>query len=252
MNGDHAIVRMLVLIAVTFLTMKGIVVAVTKTRLTLTQWLAFLGWFGMRPAVFARPRSAGIEPAGPPASWRPGLCAIASGIALLLLARAMRSHILTVAIALPALSLILHFGIIDLATALYRRAGWPVDNPFRNPLASRSLGEFWSRRWNVGFSEMIAVTVHRPVRRRAGEAAGLMASFLASGLLHEIAISVPVHAGFGLPTLYFLLHGVLVGFERKFPHVTGRAWTFFWLIAPLPILFHPPFLRGVIRPLVGL
>ena len=98
---------------------------------------------------------------------------------------------------------------------------------------------------------MIAVTVHRPVRRVAGETAGLFASFLASGLLHEIAISAPVNAGYGLPTLYFLLHGALVAVERRYPRVATRAWTVFWLVAPLPILFHPPFLRGVVWPLVG-
>ncbi|MGZ5433469.1 MAG: hypothetical protein ACXWH7_11125 [Thermoanaerobaculia bacterium] len=98
---------------------------------------------------------------------------------------------------------------------------------------------------------MIAVTVHRPVRRVAGEGTALMVSFLASGLLHEVAISVPVRAGFGMPTLYFLLHGVLVGLERRFPCLASRAWTLFWLVAPLPVLFHPPFLRGVVWPLVS-
>jgi alginate O-acetyltransferase complex protein AlgI len=252
MSGAHAIVRMLVLIAVTFLVMKVVVVAVTGTRLTPRQWLAFAGWFGMRPALFAQPRRAGFPPAAPPASWRPGVLAMLAGVALLLLARTIGSPILAVVLALPALSLILHFGIIDLATALYRRSGWPVNEPFRNPLASRSLSEFWSRRWNVGFSEMIAVTVHRPLRRIAGESAALFASFLASGLLHEIAISVPVNAGYGLPTLYFLLHGALVAIERRFPHVASRGWTLFWLAAPLPILFHPPFVRGIVWPLVGL
>ncbi len=265
MNGEHAIVRMLLLIFVTFVAMKIVVVAITKTRLTPRQWLAFAGWFGMRPELFTRnrhaaPRSAGFQPAATPASCRPGFLAIATGFTLLILARVLATssldltvrQVLVSAIALPALSLILHFGIIDVATALYRRNGWSVNEPFRNPLASRSLSEFWSRRWNVGFSEMISVAVHRPVRRYAGETAGLVAAFLASGLLHELAISLPVRAGFGLPTLYFLLHGVLVGIERRFPRVTSRAWTLFWLIAPLPILFHPPFLRGVVWPLVGL
>ena len=243
---NDAILRMLVLIAVTFVAMKIVVVAVTGTRLTPRQWLAFAGWFGMRPAVFTR-RGDGEE-----APVARGLAAIAAGAALLLVARAVESPVLTSAIALVALSLILHFGIIDVATAVYRRRGWPVNEPFRNPLASRSLTEFWSRRWNVGFSEMIAVTVHRPVRRIAGETAGLFASFLASGLLHEIAISAPVNAGYGLPTLYFLLHGALVAVERRYPRVVSRPWTIFWLVAPLPVLFHPPFLRGVVWPLVGL
>jgi len=36
------------------------------------------------------------------------------------------------------------------------------------------------------------------------------------------------------------------------PNIASRAWALFWLIAPLPILFHPPFLRGIVWPLVGL
>ena len=49
---SDAILRMLVLIAVTFVTMKVVVTAMSGTRLTLGQWLAFAGWFGMRPALF--------------------------------------------------------------------------------------------------------------------------------------------------------------------------------------------------------
>ena len=254
----NAIVRMLVLIAATFVTMKIVVVAATRTRLTFPQWLAYLGWFGMRPALFARQPAASADV--PPASGRRALLAIISGLALLVIARLVATteldltvkRIVVSALALPALSLILHFGIIEVVTALYRRRGWPVNEPFRNPLASRSLAEFWSKRWNVGFSEMIAVVVHRPLRRHAGETTAVLASFLASGILHEVAISVPVGAGYGLPTLYFLLHGALVGLERKFPRIASRAWTLFWLVAPLPLLFHPPFLRGIVWPLVGL
>ena len=259
-----AVVRMLVLIAATFVTMKIVVVACTKTRLTFPQWLAYLGWFGMRPSLFTRNTalwSGGLQPAETRrAKARRSTFAIIGGLALLIAARFIATtsldltikRIVVTALALPALSLILHFGIIGVVTAFYRRQGWPVNEPFRNPLASRSLGEFWSKRWNVGFSEMISAVVHRPLRRHVGEPAALLASFLASGALHEIAISVPVGAGFGLPTLYFLLHGVLVGCERKWPRIASRAWTLFWLIAPLPILFHPPFLRGIVWPLVGL
>ena len=79
-------------------------------------------------------------------------------------------------------------------------------------------------------------------------------------MLHEVAISVPVKAGFGLPLLYFAIQAVLAlmesALERAGPPVgrkpwIGRAWTAAALLAPLPLLFHPPFLRGVIWPLVG-
>jgi hypothetical protein len=86
-------------------------------------------------------------------------------------------------------------------------------------------------------------------------------SFLFSGLLHELAISVPVEAGYGLPLLYFTLHGGLVLLERRLEGTAaalprwgwlGRAWTCGWLVLPLPILFHRPFLAGVVWPLIGM
>jgi hypothetical protein len=53
-------------------------------------------------------------------SFAPGLLAIGAGIAMLFLARIVASPIL-VFITLPALSLILHFGIIDLTRLLSPR-----------------------------------------------------------------------------------------------------------------------------------
>ena len=62
---------------------------------------------------------------------------------------------------------------------------------------------------------MTAIAIYQPLVRRAGRRAALAASFLGSGLLHELAISVPVRAGYGLPTAYFALHGVLLMAEGR-------------------------------------
>jgi D-alanyl-lipoteichoic acid acyltransferase DltB (MBOAT superfamily) len=132
---------------------------------------------------------------------------------------------------------------------------------FRAPLLSRSLAEFWGRRWNLAFSEMTATGVYRPLSAAVGKPPALVVAFLFSGLLHELAISLPVRAGFGLPLLYFAIHGVLMLAERGLERagrpiyrraVLGRAWTTFWLVAPLPVLFHRPFLRGVVWPILGI
>jgi alginate O-acetyltransferase complex protein AlgI len=127
---------------------------------------------------------------------------------------------------------------------------------FRAPLAARSLGEFWARRWNLAFSEMTRAAVYRPLVARIGRTGATLAAFAFSGALHELAISYPVDCGYGLPTLYFALHGGLVAVERRLAldrHPTfARLWTLFWLAAPLPLLFHPPFLDGVVWPLVGM
>jgi alginate O-acetyltransferase complex protein AlgI len=64
-----------------------------------------------------------------------------------------------------------------------------------------------------------------------------------------MAISLPVRAGFGMPFLYFALHGALALLEPKRP---GRAWTAFWILAPLPLLFHRPFVTRVLWPLIGI
>jgi Membrane bound O-acyl transferase family len=253
--------RMLVIIASTLVVTKALTLAAARAQGTVLGPRAtaeFLGWMGMRPALFARKRN--VDARGAAALAGHGARTFLAGAMLFVSARIVATaplelpwkRGLVTIVAMIGLSLMLHFGFFDLVAGFYRLRGVPVGKLFRAPLEARSLSEFWSRRWNIGFSEMIALVVHRPVRRNAGESAALAASFLASGLLHELAISVPVRAGYGLPTTYFLLHGALVGIERRMGRSPGQLWTIFWLAAPLPLLFHPPFLRGVIWPLVGL
>lgn len=233
--------RMLAIITVLFLLMKVIVLAMSQLRLPPARVVAFFFWPGMRVATFATTteRRRRISPEA-------GVTFCAGG-ALFLFARwlAPRSIIAAVFIALPALSLMLHFGIFGLLTSFWRWRGIPAEDLFRAPWRSRSLAEFWSRRWNVAFSDMIAVTVQRPMGKRFGRRAAIIASFFASALLHELAISVPAGGGYGLPSTYFLLHGVLVTRD-----IRGRALTLAAVIVPLPLVFHPWFVRAIIEPLL--
>jgi alginate O-acetyltransferase complex protein AlgI len=86
-------------------------------------------------------------------------------------------------------------------------------------------------------------------------------SFLGSGLLHELAISVPVQAGYRMPLGYFALQVVVCLIEHRLARAghaidreswVGRIWTLAWPVLPLPILFHWPFLAGVLWPLLGI
>jgi len=153
-----------------------------------------------------------------------------------------------------ALLLSVHLGYADLLSGLLRRAGFPVRRLFDDPLASRSLAEFWSRRWNLAFIEMDRL-LFVPLLRRVGTVGSLIGVFVISGLLHELAISFPARAGWGLPSCYFLLHGVLVALERHFlrpqrwPGALARMWTWSWLLVPLPLLFHTPFRQALVVPL---
>ena len=259
-------IRMLALIAFALLAMKSIVLTEERARgllpLSFTRWLAFAaGWPGMQPRLFAGPREGPLP--GARALVMRGVLRIVLGATLLVLARlawtSLHSRLLASLGLLSGLSFVLHFGLCNVAAGLWRFLGVPCEALFRAPLLSQNLGEFWARRWNLAFSEMTATAVYRPFQPAFGRGPALMAGFLVSGLLHEMAISLPVRAGFGLPLLYFLLHGGLVLVEgalsrsgRPLTGGLGRAWTVFWLVAPLPLLFHRPFLAGVLWPLVGI
>jgi alginate O-acetyltransferase complex protein AlgI len=119
---------------------------------------------------------------------------------------------------------------------------------------SRSLGEFWSRRWNTAYVELNQVLFLPPLRRLLGRRRSLIAAFLLSGVFHELAISVPVQAGYGGPLAYFTLHAGLAAIEPRlrivhWPAVAARLWTWLWVLTPLPLLFHTPFRGALVTPL---
>jgi len=80
-----------------------------------------------------------------------------------------------------------------------------------------------------------------------GRRGSRFALFVLSGLLHELALSFPAAGGWGLPFGYFVLQGALVETEERF-RISGRLWTWFWLLAPSPWLFHEPFRRTLVIP----
>jgi len=158
---------------------------------------------------------------------------------------------------LVGISLILHFGILNISTAGWRALGVNVSELFKSPYKSKSLKEFWGKRWNIAFSEMTTLIAFRPLKTKIGVEKALIASFLLSGLLHEIAISLPVRAGYGLPLTYFAIQAIAMQLEAKSQLVQkitqhkflSHVWVMTLLILPMPILFHPPFIRHVLIPL---
>jgi alginate O-acetyltransferase complex protein AlgI len=125
-----------------------------------------------------------------------------------------------------------------------------------SPLFSRSLSEFWGRRWNLGFRQLGHELIFAPSHERLGVGMAGFLVFVASGLIHDLVISVPAGGGFGLPTAYFVLQGAGVAMERsgagrRIGLRSGvRGWLFMALFTAGPAfwLFHPPFLRNVVLP----
>ena len=232
--------KMLIAMGGTYATFK----LVTLRRLSPGRAIAYaVLWPGMDAGPFAETRA----PAGAGLLvW--GAAKMAIGACLLLFARTEVFWI-DAAIVILGVGLLVHLGLLEALTGFWRLRGIPVERLFDNPAAARSLGEFWGRRWNLAFSEVARRRIFKPVARRWGTGWGIMATFAFSGLLHDLLISMPAGGGYGLPTLYFLLQGLLVLAERRW-RIRSRVWALFWLSAPVPLLFHPPFLAAIIGPLV--
>jgi hypothetical protein len=154
--------------------------------------------------------------------------------------------------------LCLHFGVFHLLSCAWRGAGLDARPLMIHPLEASSLGDFWGRRWNTAFRDLTHRFVFRPTAQRFGARAGLMAGFLASGVVHDLVISVPAGAGYGRPTLYFVIQGAVVLIERS-PfgrrHALDAGWrgrllAMATLFLPVGLLFHPAFVVGVIVPLM--
>jgi alginate O-acetyltransferase complex protein AlgI len=84
----------------------------------------------------------------------------------------------------------------------------------------------------------------------------LAIGFLASGIVHDLVISLPARGGWGGPTIYFVVQGLGLLVERsRIGRSLGlargwRGWLYAMLVlvAPAYWLFHPPFIRTVVLP----
>lgn len=201
-----------------------------------------LAWPGMDPRTFM--------PGQRRADWREWAAAtfkLALGVVLLFgVARLVPNPLVQAWVGGVGLILFLHFGVFHVLALV-----WGVDPIMRTPLQATSLAEFWGRRWNVAFHELAVKLIFERLRPRIGVTGSVLATFLASGLIHDLVISVPARGGYGLPTLYFVLQGVAVIGERRLhlpAGISGRVRVALVVGVPALILFHPWFMLGVMLP----
>jgi hypothetical protein len=163
-------------------------------------------------------------------------------------------------IGMIGLILLLHSGTFHLAALAWRRAGVAVEPLMDNPLAAASLAEFWGRRWNRAFRDLVDTLIFRPLVRSHGPRNTSWYVFLFSGLAHDLVITVPAGGGYGLPTLYFLLQAAVLDLTRS---RLGKTWNLrqglrarliaiVTLVAPLGLLAPRPFVENCILPLMRL
>ena len=159
-------------------------------------------------------------------------------------------------VGMLGLILLLHFGTFQIVSLLWQSIGVKAEPIMSAPLRSTSLGEFWGKRWNLGFRQLAHELIFRQLYRRLGAGTAGFLVFVVSGLIHDLVISLPARGGYGLPTLYFLLQGAGVTVERsRFGKRLGlgqgvRGWCFTMVFLAVPVfgLFHPWFVLRVILP----
>jgi len=218
--------------------------------------IAFLFlWPGMDPRLFL---NSDLHPEKP--SWRSWLGAAANAAlgALLLwgVARLAGRGLLAGWVGMIGFIFLLHFGVFRLLAHFWQQCGICAQPLMRMPVAAKSLGEFWGKRWNVAFRDVSFGLFFRGFRQNFGLRAATMLTFIASGLIHDLVISVPAGGGYGLPTAYFTLQGA--GLLLEHSHLGAcaglrggwRGRLFAWTIvaAPVFILFPSPFILRVIIP----
>ncbi|MFY9531753.1 MAG: membrane bound O-acyl transferase family-domain-containing protein [Candidatus Acidiferrales bacterium] len=214
-------------------------------------------WPGMDAESFLDPRRRAQRPKV--SAWiSASMKTVAGGVVLWGVARRVPEghELLAGWVGMLGVILVLHFGTFHLLALAWQSAGIDARPIMRSPLSATSLSDFWGRRWNLGFRQLTHRLIFEPARTRAGVVAAILLSFFASGLIHDLVISFPAGGGYGSPTGYFVLQGLGVLFERsalgkRVGFGSGvRGWLFVAIFAGAPafLLFHPPFVRGVILP----
>jgi len=159
-------------------------------------------------------------------------------------------------IGMIAIVMAIHFGLFHVLSCIWRANGVKAMPVMNLPIASKSISDFWSHRWNLAFRDLTKRLCFLPLSRRMHASSALLTSFIASGAVHDLVISLPAGGGYGLPTLYFTFQGIAVLADRKRnlfsaqPRSTICGWmiAFLVIVLPLPLLFHSSFIHKVIIP----
>jgi alginate O-acetyltransferase complex protein AlgI len=218
----------------------------------------FFLWPGMDAGEFLVDRVHIPRPAA--AEWLAATAKLLAGVGWVLAAAryAATEPFLAGWVGIAGLLLSLHFGAFHFLSIVWRTAGVSAQPIMKAPPVAASLADFWSRRWNLAFRDLSHRFVFRPLSGRFGAAAATAIVFILSGLVHDAVVSIPVRAGFGLPTLYFSMQGLAMLLERSAfggrcglgRGLAGRFFAWIVVLVPLPLLFHRPFVTQAIAPLL--
>jgi hypothetical protein len=218
-----------------------------------------LAWPGLDPVAFLAPRPSPAARRPTTREWLFGAAKLTAGVVLLYgVARLVPPAYPYVVgwVGMVGTVMVLHFGSFHLLSCFWRSLGVNARPLMYAPLAAVSLGELWGRRWNTAFRDLTHRFLFRPLIARFGARGGLFVGFAFSGIVHDAVISLPAGGGYGGPSLFFILQalGMLAERSRVGKRLgLGAGWrgwlfTMLMLAIPAPLLFHRPFVVGIVVP----
>lgn len=155
-----------------YLSLKWLTWCRARSRIAHPAWRSvayLLAWPGMDADAFLDARQR-VPPPAPSAWFWATFETILGAILLWVVARSIPQGqpLLRGWIGMLGLVLLLHFGTFQIVALLWQSLGVKADSIMSAPLRSASLGEFWGRRWNLGFRQLAHELIFRPLYRRLG------------------------------------------------------------------------------------
>ena len=128
---------------------------------------------------------------------------------------------------------------------LYRAAGVVVPRQHVLPIASRSVQEFWGKRWNRAVGAWLRTHCFLPFARRGQVRTGFVAAFCTSAVFHTYFTLVAVGWVMAASMMvFFLIQGTFVlcelrmGIARWQPAL-AHAWTVVAVLGYSPLFIEP-------------
>lgn len=144
---------------------------------------------------------------------------------------------------------LLFYGLVEVLHSsflvAYRALGMVFPRINDRPILSRTLGEFWGRRWNRVVGGWLRSYLYFPLARSGRAGLGVAAAFAASTLLHFWVAWVPLDVGAGATMAsFFVIQGGGVALERRlgadeWPPTRQRIWFASWFLLTGPLFIEP-------------
>lgn len=157
-------------------------------------------------------------------------------------------HLLNNFLGAALLSVCLSFSTIGTATLFCLLTRGKVFRVVKNPMfTSNSPSDFWGRRWNNFVHVILKRGVYKPVRIYSTKGAAVLATFFASGIIHEYVLTILFYVHHnekdssgdctncyiplrGKNLAFFTWNGTIIIFET----MLNDTWVIKWMAGKLP------------------